>query len=98
MRPDELGPEHLPNGVTVERSPLGGLVVKLNGRLVGWIHQHGNVWSAVRRVPIRGTSTYTGRPLGSWRQAEAVMRIVHSAGWLPQERPKPPERGAPNSS
>lgn len=86
--------EQLPGGVTVEGSSLGGLAVKWDGRFIGWMHENGGLWKAVSRMPIPGTSTYTGRTLGSWPQAEAIIRIAREAGWVPQKKPLPPGRRA----
>lgn len=92
VAPSSPGSGHLPGGITAERSSLGGLIVKLNGRFVGWMHENGRQWKAVIRVRIPGTTAYTGRPLGSWPQAEAAMRIARAAGWRPPEEPQPPDQ------
>jgi len=69
--------DSLPDGVTLNRSPLGGYSVDWNGRLIGWIHASlGNKWNAYARTPNAG-----GLPLGRFTRHEAVEVIASEAGW-----------------
>jgi hypothetical protein len=71
--------DSLPDGITLNRSPLGSYSVDWNGHLIGWIHASlGNKWSAYARsrTPDAGSL-----PLGRFTQREAMRMIASTAGW-----------------
>lgn len=66
----------LPDGVTMQRSALGGFAVYVGGKFVGWIHESGEKWNAYLRMKDE-----PGRPLGRFDQIDAILRVAHEAGW-----------------
>lgn len=67
----------LPEGVTLQRSSLGGFSIYVGAKFVGWIHESGNQWNAYLRQP----HGEPGLPLGKFSHKEAVRRVALEAGW-----------------